>query len=131
MRFFWLAISIVTPLIFVHLIEAESNKTISNTYLAVAAAFLIFSIALTVAGFIKHRNNERHAESRRLLEERDHDIAKWRKAFFSETADLYDAQKTMLTKARELGQQHATYSSASFAENHNEKQGVASATGAH
>ena len=112
MRFIWLALSIMGPIAIVHLSEAESNQTISDTYLYVGAVFFIISIGLTITEFVKHRNTERHADNRVLLQERDEDIERWRKAFFKETSELFDAQKTMLTKAQELGEYHSKYQSA-------------------
>ncbi len=110
MRFVWLAVSIMTPLVAVHFIDAEAgNEMIQGTYAVVATSFFIVAISFTISDFVKHRNGERHEEHRRLLLERDADIVNWRKEFFLESADLYDAQKTMLLKAKELGEQHESY----------------------
>ena len=103
MRFIWLAITIITPLIFAEAMDSRTDQPFEYIYWGVLIGFLVVSISLTVAEFVKHRNRERHAEQRKLLQERDEDIARWRRAFFEETADLYDAQKIMLTKADELG----------------------------
>lgn len=108
MRYIWLALTIVIPVAFAQLSEISSGK-MSEIYDYVGIFSFIVALGLTVSEFIKQRNIERREEIRQILRERDADIIKWRREFYAESADLYDAQKTILTKAHELGDHHLNY----------------------
>lgn len=102
MRFFWLAMAIITPLIAVVFIESESNTNIQLTYLIVACVVQVITISFTISEFIRLRKRETEAEHARIKQERDKDIQKWRKEFHQDTLHIYDIQKESLIKAMEL-----------------------------
>lgn len=109
MRYLWLALTMITPICFGYMSLAMQQNSMKIIFLCVGTFAFIVALGITIAEFVKHRNVERHEENRKLLQERDLDIIKWRKEFYAESSDLYDAQKLILTKAQELGEHHADY----------------------
>lgn len=102
MRFIWLSLSIVAPLVAVNFIANENERIIILTYMVVAALTEIVLLALTVSEFVKYQKAQEYVVHRKIECDRDEDIAKWRKEFSQDTLNLYDMQKESLKRARDV-----------------------------
>jgi len=103
MRFYWLALSIVFPLVSVYFIEASGPGEIAFfVYSAVGCIAEIGFIALCVSEFVKSHKNQEYAVHQQIRRDRDEDIKKWRKEFMRDSLDLYEMQNESLKRAENL-----------------------------
>lgn len=103
MRFFWLALSIVFPLVLVNFIETFRPGEIGLVvYYAVGCLAEIVFIALCVSEFVKSHKKQEYAVHQKIRHDRDEDIKKWRKEFIRDSLDLYEMQNESLERAENL-----------------------------
>ena len=102
MRFIWLSLSIVAPLIAVNFISKETNEAISLTYLVVIALSEIVLLSLTISEFVKKQKENEYLIYQQIKEDRDVDISKWRAEFMEDSLNLYDMQKESLKRAKNI-----------------------------
>lgn len=103
MRFFWLALSIVFPLVLVNFIQPfGSGHLASFVYSAVGCLAEIVFIALCVSEFVKSHKKQEYAVHQQIRRDRDEDIKKWRKEFIRDSLDLYEMQNESLERAENL-----------------------------
>lgn len=109
MRFIWLALAILTPLITVNFVVHQRNETVQFTYLLVSAAFEILCICFTVSEFIKKRKAENYEDQRRIKHDHDQDIIKWRREFMDDTLRVNDIQKEFTERAKQHFEQQYSF----------------------
>jgi len=82
MRFFWLALSIVFPLVLATFVEgASQDGIVFFVYSAVGCLAEIVFIALCVSEFVKLHRRQEYSFRKQIERDRDEDIKKWRKEF--------------------------------------------------
>ncbi len=101
MRFLWIALSIICPLIVIEFdsYEAGVKRTV---YYAVGTFAEIIFLGFCVSEFIKSRKEQEYLTHQRIRSDRDEDIKKWRKEFMRDSLDLYEVQKESLKRAENL-----------------------------
>jgi len=103
MRFFWLALSIVFPLVLATFVEGVFPGGIAFfVYSAVGCLAEIVFIALCVSEFVKSNKKQEYAIHQQIRRDRDEDIKKWRKEFIRDSLDLYEMQHESLERAENL-----------------------------
>lgn len=103
MRFFWLALSIVFPMVLATFVEGGATGGISFfVYSAVGCLAEIVFIALCVSEFVKSHKKQEYAVHQKIRHDRDEDIKKWRKEFIRDSLDLYEMQNESLERAENL-----------------------------
>ena len=103
MRFLWLALSIMFPLMLISILEGsdQSESAAVVSYGIVCLAEIVF-IALCVAAFISDRNKQEYITHQKIRHDRDEDIKKWRKEFMQDSLNLYEMQDESLKRASDL-----------------------------
>lgn len=103
MRFFWLALSIVFPLILVLYVEQSiRTETSQGVFYVVGCLSEIVFIALCVSDFVRHHKAQEYVTHQKIRHDRDEDIKKWRKEFMRDSLDLYEMQNESLKRAEDL-----------------------------
>ena len=105
MRFFWLALSIMFPLVLVQILD-QSNPTKLSLFVSYAVGCLseIVFIALCVSDFVRHHKAQDYVTHQKIRHDRDEDIKKWRKEFMRDSLDLYEMQNESLKRAENLAE---------------------------
>ena len=103
MRFFWLALSIVFPLVLVKVVDPSNQTELSLfVFYAVGCLSEIVFIALCVSDFVRHHKAQEYVTHQKIRHDRDEDIKKWRKEFMLDSLDLYEMQNESLKRAEDL-----------------------------
>jgi len=103
MRFFWLALSIVFPLMLATFVEgASQDGIVFFVYSAVGCLAEIAFIALCVSEFVDAHKKQEYETHQKIRHDRDEDIKKWRKEFMRDSLDLYEMQNESLERAENL-----------------------------
>ncbi len=101
MRFLWIALSIICPLIVIEFASYEAGVKMIAYYAVGSFAEIIF-IGLCVSEFVKSHKEQEYLTHQRIRSDRDEDIKKWRKEFMRDSLDLYEVQKESLKRAENL-----------------------------
>ena len=103
MRFFWLGLSIVFPLVLSPFIERYNTGAIAYyVYYAVGCLAEIVFIALCVSEFVNNHKKQEYVTHQKIRHDRDEDIKKWRKEFMRDSLDLFEMQNESLKRAEIL-----------------------------
>lgn len=110
MRLFWLALSIVFPLILVEAVDYYSPATLMLrvSYSVGCLAEIVF-IALSVSEFVRYHKKQEYLTHQKIRHDRDEDIKKWRKEFMRDSLDLYEIQNESLKRAEGLAGRSETH----------------------
>ena len=90
------------PIVAIQYISPERDNLIQVTYIIVAVFSEVVVISLAVSDFIKAGKDFDYLREKKIKEDRDLDIAKWRKEFVQDSLSLYEMQKESLKRAKNL-----------------------------
>lgn len=104
MRFLWLALAIVTPLVVANGVDGLGSTDDLKLwiYAVVGCITEIVFIALCVSGFVDHHKQQEYVTHQKIRHDRDEDIQKWRKEFMRDSLDLYEMQTESLKRAEDM-----------------------------